>query len=98
MSRRSQLLALLLFAVACVLLWLRRRHEHVRRFLTRKLTSGGAPTQPSFYAFLSHYKMEAASDARLLHDMLAKMLRYPIFLDSAKLTDLRALITDGVAD
>ena len=34
--------------------------------------------------FLSHYKMEAASDARLLHDMLAKMLRYPVFLDSAK--------------
>ena len=56
------------------------------------------PGDKSYAAFLSHYKMEAASDARLLHDMLAKMLRYPIFLDSAKLTDLRALITDGVAD
>ena len=42
--------------------------------------------------------MEAASDARLMHDMLAKMLRYPVFLDSANLTDLRHLISDGVAD
>ena len=42
--------------------------------------------------------MEAASDARLLYDMLAKMLQYPVFLDSAKLIDLRQLISHGVAD
>ena len=42
--------------------------------------------------------MEAASDARLMYDMLTKMLQYPVFLDSAKLTDLRQLITHGVAD
>jgi hypothetical protein len=52
----------------------------------------------SYACFISHYKMEAASDARLLHDMLAKMLQYPIFLDSSKLTDLRQLITNGLAD
>jgi len=56
------------------------------------------PGEKSYACFLSHYKMEAASDARLLHDMLAKMLRYPVFLDSDKLTDLRQLITNGVGD
>ena len=56
------------------------------------------PAEKSYACFLSHYKMEAASDARLMHDMLAKMLRYPVFLDSSNLTDLRQLITDGVAD
>ena len=56
------------------------------------------PGEKSNACFLSHYKMEAASDARLMHDMLAKMLRYPVFLDSSNLTDLRQLITDGVAD
>jgi len=52
----------------------------------------------SYACFLSHYKVEAASDARFLHDMLAKMLRYPIFLDSAKLVDLRQLISNGIGD
>ena len=56
------------------------------------------PGEKSYACFLSHYKMEAASDARLLHNMLAKMLRYPIFLDSANLTDLRQLISNGVGD
>jgi hypothetical protein len=32
----------------------------------------------TFAAFLSHYKVEAASDARYLHDTLRKMLRAPI--------------------
>ena len=31
-----------------------------------------------------------------MYDMLTKMLQYPIFLDSAKLTDLRELITHVV--
>ena len=56
------------------------------------------PADKGYACFLSHYKMEAASDARLLHNMLTKMLRYPVFLDSAKLTDLRKLIINGVAD
>eukprot|EP00966_Prymnesium_polylepis_P288629 6666739-Prymnesium_polylepis.1 len=38
---------------------------------------------------------EAASDARYIHDMLRKMLRMPVFLDSSALNDMRKLITDG---
>ena len=34
-----------------------------------------------YACFLSHYKMEAASDARYMHDVLRKMLRSPIFLE-----------------
>ena len=34
-----------------------------------------------YACFLSHYKMEAASDARYIHDMLRKMLQSPVFLD-----------------
>ena len=56
------------------------------------------PAERGFACFLSHAKADAASDARFLHDMLAKMLRYPIFLDSSDLVDLRQLISNGVAD
>ena len=56
------------------------------------------PAAKGYACFLSHYKAEAASDARFLHDMLVKMLRYPVFLDSSNLVDLRSLISDGVAD
>ncbi|MAX26047.1 MAG: hypothetical protein CMJ19_16240 [Phycisphaeraceae bacterium] len=38
------------------------------------------PAAKGYACFLSHYKQEAASDARFMHDMLAKMLRYPVFL------------------
>jgi hypothetical protein len=51
----------------------------------------------SVYAcFLSHYKTEAASDARYLHDALPQMLHAPVFLDSSSLKDLRLLVTEGV--
>jgi len=49
-----------------------------------------------YACFLSHYKMEAASDARYMHDVLRKMLRAPVFLDSSALNDLRNLVTQGV--
>jgi len=49
-----------------------------------------------YACFLSHYKLEAASDARYMHDMLRKMLKAPVFLDSSALNDLRNLITEGV--
>jgi len=49
-----------------------------------------------YACFLSHYKMEAASDARYIHDMLRKMLQVPVFLDSSALKDLRNLINEGV--
>jgi len=54
------------------------------------------PLQRVYAAFLSHYKMEAATEARYMHDMLRKMLRAPVFLDSSSLADLRNLITEGV--
>ena len=62
----------------------------------------GAPTfdwdpTGSFCCFLSHYKMEAASDARYLHDQLRKMLQCPVYLDSSTLNDLRTLFTEGGA-
>jgi len=49
-----------------------------------------------YACFLSHYKMEAASDARYVNDMLRRMLLAPVFLDSSVLRDLRDLITEGV--
>jgi len=49
-----------------------------------------------YAAFLSHYKVEAASDARYLHDSLRKMLRTPVFLDSSSLVDLRLLVKEGL--
>jgi len=49
-----------------------------------------------YTCFLSHYKLEAASDARYLSDLLRKMLRCPAFLDSSTLTDLRVLFEQGV--
>ena len=50
----------------------------------------------TYACFLSHYKQEAASDCRYLHDILCKMLRSPIYYDSSTLSDLRTLFTDGV--
>ena len=49
-----------------------------------------------FAAFLSHFKIECAADARFLHDTLAKMLRSPMYLDSSALVDLRELFNDGL--
>lgn len=49
-----------------------------------------------YACFLSHCKSDCASDARYVHDLLRKMLRMPVFLDSSALRDLRKLVTDGV--
>ena len=43
-----------------------------------------------FACFLSHNKMEAASDARYMHDVMRKMLRAPVFMDSASLSGAAA--------
>jgi len=77
---------------------------HLMQARLRKKWSVGTMDPPSFkwrpqglYAcFLSHYKMEAASEARYMHDVLRKMLRCPIFLDSSTLSDLRKLVDEGV--
>ena len=46
--------------------------------------------------FLSHYKVEAGSDARYLSDLIRRMTGCPAYLDSADLVDLRALFNEGV--
>lgn len=52
--------------------------------------------QASYCCFLSHFKQEAGSDARYLHDLIIAMCGAPVFLDSVNLTDLDALFEDGV--
>ena len=49
-----------------------------------------------FSCFLSHYKKEAGSDARYLHDILTTVLGHEVFLDSNNLSDLRHLFHNGV--
>ena len=44
-----------------------------------------------YACFLSHYKMEAASDARYMHDILRKMLKVPVFLEYAAGTRIMAV-------
>ena len=41
--------------------------------------------------FLSHFKQEAAGDARFLKDKLEERVREPVFLDSVDLQDLAGL-------
>ena len=50
----------------------------------------------TFACFLSHTKEEAGADARYLRDLLERMLGCRVYLDSAELTDLRTLFTEGV--
>ena len=88
---------LLMVVVVCI----EAQRVHLDRLATMKW-SCATMQPPSFnwrttkvYAcFLSHYKMEAASDCRYLHDVLAKMLRAPIYLDSSTLSDLRTLFSE----
>lgn len=42
----------------------------------------------TFAAFLSHYKVEAGADARILYGLLERILRARVFLDSASLHDV----------
>ena len=59
---------------------------------------------PSLYPDLSlecyvraqHFKMECATDARYLYDLLRKILHAPIYLDSSTLSDLRSLFVEGI--
>jgi hypothetical protein len=67
----------------------------------QELTEGGERTtrwsvQGRYAAFVSHYKAEAATEARHLKDKLTTMLSSPVFLDSDDLADLRNLL-DAVA-
>ena len=49
-----------------------------------------------YCTFLSHYKVEAGSDARYLSDLIRRMTGQPSYLDSTDLVDLRMLFHDGV--
>ena len=49
-----------------------------------------------FLTFLSHYKVEAGSDARYLSDLIQRMTGCNAYLDSTHLVDLRTLFTRGV--
>ena len=49
-----------------------------------------------YCTFLSHYKVEAGSDARYLSDLIRRMTGQPAYLDSTDLIDLRTLFKEGV--
>jgi len=51
-----------------------------------------------YMAFLSHYKVEAGSDARYLKDLLQRMTNAQLYLDSSDLVDLSSLFEHGVHD
>ena len=53
-------------------------------------------TDSAYCTFLSHYKVEAGSDARYLSDLIRRMTGAPAYLDSTDLVDLRLLFQDGV--
>ena len=80
-----------------------RWHDAAKR-LTRTTPSGvglegGAPPEPrspqteekKWAAFVSHFKWEAATDARYVKEKLQEKLQQPIFIDSDGLKDLRLL-------
>ena len=52
------------------------------------------PSEKSFAAFLSHYKLECGTEARLVHEKLKPLLGagQEVFLDSDDLQDLRRLL------
>ena len=50
----------------------------------------------TYCVFLSHYKVEAGSDARYLSDLIRRMTGCPAYLDSTDLVDLRTLFNEGV--
>eukprot|EP01043_Picozoa_sp_COSAG02_P035061 COSAG02_NODE_2488_length_8701_cov_25.089630_3_plen_360_part_00 len=63
--------------------------ENLRRFI-----DGWAVTK-AYSCFLSHFKLEAAAEARILKGELTRALRVPadkVFLDADNLTDLRELL------
>ena len=48
-----------------------------------------------FCTFLSHFKVEAGSDARYLSDLIKRMTGCTAYLDSKDLVDLRTLFNEG---
>jgi hypothetical protein len=92
------ILALLAIAVGFEMYAAVERQRETDRWSTTSMVPPHCDWQCKrrYAVFLSHYKAETASLARYLHDLLRKMLREPIYLDSSTLTDLRSLFEDGV--
>ena len=50
----------------------------------------------TYLTFLSHFKVEAGSDARYISDLIQRMTGCRAYLDSTDLVDLRTLFNEGV--
>ncbi|KAL1496857.1 hypothetical protein AB1Y20_014442 [Prymnesium parvum] len=77
---------------ARALLHFLRLRKNLRRFV-RPPTCRCSPRWGAYACFISHYKLEAGTDARFLADLMSRMLGARVFLDSSYLTDLRKLHT-----
>ena len=84
------LAAAVVATTAVVVLLLRRRRPRAR-LLNRAASTG----LERYGAFVSHFKAEAAMEARYLQKELESALGKPVFLDSDDLVDLR-LLTNAV--
>jgi hypothetical protein len=74
--------------VGCVLVWKDSLAELARSRANRQARW---KLLGQYAAFMSHYKTEAAADARHIKDKLVDKLSAPVFLDSDDLMDLRNL-------
>ena len=89
-ASRRRALALLLLAVVVILVWLRRRKP--RKGLPLSRESARRASSTGFACFLSHFKVEAATEARWLQEALEPHLDGErAFLDSDDLLDLSRL-------
>ena len=93
------ILGLILLCVFVVFgAWWYRRQIHKRGKMRLPKADGWKSKKDGkrYACFLSHYKHDCAATARILHDQIAQMLKTPVFLDSAELTDLRQLFSTGL--
>ena len=74
-----------------------REAEEARgRMSSPPTTKWVLPDGFKYCTFLSHFKVEAGSDARYLSDLIRRMTGQPAYLDSTDLVDLRTLFNEGV--
>ena len=76
--------------VSCLLRW-RRQRELDAKGIGRTLRppkTRVVPRWDRYVAFISHYKMEAGTDARYLVELIEASCETPCFLDSSELTHL----------
>ena len=70
--------------------------EDVKLFATRRLFSACDLHGFVFGNVDASVGRSGAGRSYFLHDLLRKILRSPIYLDSSSLTDLRALFSEGI--